>query len=130
MKIDEVKKDLKNLKLHNRSIKKLKEIMETHIMRIKMLERMEQTDKVKNIIAKERELLSSLDFATKIDKALELEKKYMEAITALDPLDREIILDAFINGLPYWKIGISVGYSEEGVRKKISKIIKNISLSI
>ena len=130
MKIDEVKKDLKNLRLYNRSISKLKELMTTHEMRIKMLEKMGENERIKGIIAKERSLLSSLDFATKIDNALSLEEKYMGFITSLDPLDRDIIIDAYINGLPYWKIGLEIGYSEEGVRKKVSKIIKEIALSM
>ncbi len=130
MKIDEVKKDLKNLKSYTHAISKLKETQETHIMRIKMLERMEENPKIKTIIKRERELLSTLDVATKISEAQAIEEKYMDIIMALDPFDRSIILDAYINGLPYWKIGMSIGYSEEGVRKKISKIIKSIALSI
>ena len=130
MKTEEVKKDLKNLKLYNQSVLKLKEVMDTHLMRIKMLERMEKNDKTEELIKKEQQLLSSLDFTRKIDQALFLESKYMETITSLDPLDRTIILDAYVNGLPYWKIGISLGYSEEGIRKKISKIIKNIALAM
>ena len=130
MKTEEVKKDLKNLKLHNQSVLKLKEVMDTHLMRIKMLERMEKSDKTEELIKKEQRLLSSLDFTAKIDKALILESKYMEIITSLNPLDRTIILDAYINGLPYWKIGTSLGYSEEGIRKKISKIIKSIALAM
>lgn len=130
MKIDEVKKDLKNLRLYNRSVSKLKELKTTHEMRIKMLERMGESEKAKEIIEREKALVSSLDFATKIDKALSLEEKYMGIITALDPLERDIIIDTYINGLPYWKIGLEIGYSEEGVRKKVSKIIKGIALSM
>ena len=130
MKIDEVKKDLKNLRLYNRSVSKLKELKTTHEMRIKMLERMGESEKAKEIIEREKTLVSSLDFATKIDKALSLEEKYMGIITALEPLERDIIIDTYINGLPYWKIGLEIGYSEEGVRKKVSKIIKGIALSM
>lgn len=130
MKIEEVKRDLKNLKSYTHSINKLKETQLTYEMRIKMLERMERTEKINNIIERERNLIATLDVATKINEALLLEEKYMGIIMSLEPLDRSIILDTYINGLPYWKIGMQVGYSEEGIRKKISKIIKNIALSI
>ena len=130
MKIDEVKKDLKNLRLYNRSVSKLKELKTTHEMRIKMLEKMGESEKAKEIIEREKALVSSLDFATKIDKALSLEEKYMGFITSLDPLERDIIIDTYINGHPYWKIGLEIGYSEEGVRKKVSKIIKGIAHSM
>lgn len=130
MKIEEVKRDLKNLKSYTHSINKLKETQLTYEMRIKMLERMERTEKINNIIEREKNLIATLDVATKINEALLLEEKYMGIIMSLEPLDRSIILDTYINGLPYWKIGMQVGYSEEGIRKKISKIIKNIALSI
>lgn len=130
MKVEEVKKDLKSLKNYTLAINKLRETQETHIMRIKMLEKMQKSEKVNSIIERERKLLSDLDIATKISEAQEIEEKYMKTILSLSPLDRSIILDAYINGQAYWKIGVAIGYSEEGVRKKISKIIKNIALSI
>lgn len=130
MKIEEVKRDLKNLKAYAHAINKLKMTQQTHEMRIKMLEKMAKTEKINSIIEREKKLLSSLDVATKINDALTLEEKYMGAIMSLDPFDRSIILDAYINSLPYWKIGMEIGYSEEGVRKRVSKIIKNIALSI
>lgn len=130
MKIEEVKRDLKNLKSYTHSINKLKETQLTYEMRIKMLEKMERTEKINNIIERERNLIATLDVATKINEALLLEEKYMGIIMSLEPLDRSIILDTYINGLPYWKIGMQIGYSEEGIRKKISKIIKSIALSI
>ncbi|MBO5339226.1 MAG: hypothetical protein J6A96_05955 [Clostridia bacterium] len=130
MKAEEVKKDLKSLKNYTLAINKLRETQETHIMRIKMLEKMQKSEKINSIIERERKLLSDLDIATKISEAQEIEEKYMKTILSLSPLDRSIILDAYINGQAYWKIGVAIGYSEEGVRKKISKIIKNIALSI
>lgn len=130
MKIEEVKRDLKSLKNYTLAINKLRETQETHIMRIKMLEKMQKSEKINSIIERERKLLSDLDIATKISEAQEIEEKYMKTILSLSPLDRSIILDAYINGQAYWKIGVAIGYSEEGVRKKISKIIKNIALSI
>ena len=130
MKIEEVKRDLKSLKNYTLAINKLRETQETHIMRIKMLEKMQKSEKINSIIERERKLLSDLNIATKISEAQEIEEKYMKTILSLSPLDRSIILDAYINGQAYWKIGVAIGYSEEGVRKKISKIIKNIALSI
>lgn len=130
MKVEEVKRDLKSLKNYTLAINKLRETQETHIMRIKMLEKMQKSEKINSIIERERKLLSDLDIATKISEAQEIEEKYMKTILSLSPLDRSIILDAYINGQAYWKIGVAIGYSEEGVRKKISKIIKNIALSI
>lgn len=130
MKAEEVKEDLKSLKNYTLAINKLRETQETHIMRIKMLEKMQKSEKINSIIERERKLLSDLDIATKISEAQEIEEKYMKTILSLSPLDRSIILDAYINGQAYWKIGVAIGYSEEGVRKKISKIIKNIALSI
>ena len=127
-KIDEVKKDLKNLKSYTAAINKLKSAQETHLMRIKMLERMTPKESTARIIEKERELLESLDVSIKIEQAQAIEEKYMSAILSLDMLDRNIMIDTYITGLTHWKVGLANGYSEEGIRKKISKIIKKLAL--
>jgi len=51
----------------------------------------------------------------------------MDAISKLDPLDRTIILDGYINGKPYWKIGRDIGYTERGVQKRIGAIIEKLA---
>ena len=53
-----------------------------------------------------------------------LESLYMEAISKLEPLDRTIILDGYINGKAYWKIGRDIGYTEVGIQKRVNKIIE------
>lgn len=128
--INEVKKDLRELKRQTHAIKQLECAQKTHLARIKLLMGMEENERIKALIEKERASLASLNVADVVSGACEIEEKYMEAINALPLVDRGIIVDAFINGTPYWKIGLSVGYSEEGVRKKVSKIISAIAKSM
>lgn len=128
--IKEVKKDLNELRKLTHAIKSLESAANTHKSRIKLLCALAQTDKIKELISKEEELLKNIYGADKIEKAQSLEKIYMNAIMSLDPTDRSIALNTYINGLPYWKTGLEVGYSEEGVRKRIAKIVKQIAISL
>ncbi len=125
--INEVKKDLRELKKYTHAIKQLEIAQKTHLARIKLLEAMQGSARACELIEKERALLSSDKPLYLIESAIELEGKYRDAINALPLVDRGIIVDAFINGKPYWKIGTEIGYSEEGVRKRVSKIISKIA---
>ena len=124
---NEVKKDLRELKKLTHAIKQLESAQRMHLARIKLLENLPKSEKIDTLIAKEKSLISSIDCQGVIEKSCALEEKYMDAINSLPLFDRGMIVDAFINGTPYWKIGLEIGYSEEGVRKKISKIISHIS---
>lgn len=128
--LKEVKKDLNELRKLTHAIKALESAANTHKSRIKLLSSLVQTDKIKELVSKEEELLKNIYGADKIEKAQSLEKIYMNAIMSLDPTDRSIALNTYINGLPYWKTGLEVGYSEEGVRKRIAKIVKQIAISL
>ena len=128
--INEVRKDLRELKKHAHAIEKLQRVYQTHEARIKMLKRLGENDKVKALIEKEESYISSIKLCEEIDNARLLEEKYMGAIVKLDPIDKSIILDACINGTPYWKVGYELGFSEEGVRKRINKILKAIALNV
>ncbi len=128
--INEVKKDLRELKIHTHALKKLEMAQNTHLARIKMLQRLEPTKEILSLIEKEKSLIKAIDAEGRIKRAQELEEKYLDLLMALDPLDRSIMIDAFINGVPYFKIGLEIGYSDEGVRKKISKIIKKLAQAL
>ena len=94
-----------------------------------MLEKI-ANEKSSELIEKELAHLDSLPICKEIEKAREIEEKYMGAIMELDPIEKSIIVDTYINGVPYWKIGIELGYSEEGVRKRLAKAIKSIACQV
>lgn len=125
--INEVKKDLRELKKYTHAISQLESAQKTHLMRIKLLEGLEKNERVLALIEKEKSLMASLASLASLENACALEEKYLSVINALPLIERGIIVDAFINGMPYWKIGLQIGYSEEGVRKKVSKIIAKIA---
>lgn len=125
--INEVKKDLRELKKYTHAIKQLECAQRTHLARIKLLESIGGGEKTNKLIERERALLAALDVKTVIEGACTLEEKYMAKINELPLPDRGIIIDCVINGTPYWKIGLEIGYSDEGVRKRVSKIIAKIA---
>ena len=125
--INEVKKDLRELKKYTHAIKQLECAQRTHLARIKLLESIGGGEKTNKLIERERALLAALDAKTVIEGACTLEEKYMTKINELPLPDRGIIIDCVINGTPYWKIGLEIGYSDEGVRKRVSKIIAKIA---
>ena len=123
----QVKSDLKSLKMAIKAIDAIMDAENKHIKRLELLKFMGEDNFTKEQIEKTESILKRLDAAKYISEANKIEAKYMGIINSLDPLDKTIILDGYINGNPYWKIGMRVGYSEEGIRKRVAKIIKLIA---
>ena len=122
-----VKSDLKKLKKAIKVIDSVMEAENKHIKRLELLKFMGQDDFTKEEIERTERILESLNASEYIKEANRIEEKYMSVINTLEPLDKTIILDGYINGNPYWKIGMRIGYSEEGVRKRVAKIVKEIA---
>ena len=129
-KINVVKRDLRGLKKSSRAVKRLLEIQGLHYKRINALSHMEQTKEIVEATKKEKELLSALNITEELCKAQDVEKKYSTALSSLSTEDKAMVLDCYINGLPYWKIGMEYGFSEAGARKHIDTLVKKLSTLI
>lgn len=121
---EKIKRDLRLLRKITHSIEVSLTVEKRHKERLEILRKQEQTEEVKQNIADIEAVLASLDTAKYIQRATELESRYIEAINKLDPLDKTIILDGYVNGKAYWKIGRDIGYTEVGVQKRVNKIIE------
>lgn len=126
-KINKVKKDLRAMKKSAHAIERLIEIQGAHFKRIDALNRLPLGDEQKALIKCEMELISHLGVEKEIEKSVEIEKKYTAAMECLSLEDRAMLLDCYVSGKPYWKIGMEYGFSEEGARKHIGAIIKKIA---
>lgn len=126
-KVERVKKDLRQLRKITHSIEVSLQVKERHEKRLELLKSVENTPELTENIESIEEVLSTLNIEESINRAMALESKYIEAIKKLEPLDRAIILDGYINGTAYWKIGRNIGYSEAGVKKRVNKIIGQIA---
>ena len=126
MNVATIKKDLRQLKKTIHIIEAQREARERYEKRIEALSRLAPTEKIKEQIETTKKIISLMDVDRYIDEASQLEEKYINAINTLSPIDKTIITESFLNGKPYWKIGLSLGYSEEGIRKKIDKILRQL----
>lgn len=124
---NKVRQDLRQLKINTHAINALQRAYETHKRRIKMLEGLEENSYRAKVIKREKSKLASLKFEEQIEALTDLELKYMHLIEGLPALEKSIIVDCFINGKSYWQIGLGLGYTEEGVRKKVGVIIKRLA---
>lgn len=129
-KVSKLRQDLRQLKINTHAINALQKSYETHIKRIKLLEALEKTDHRTKVIEREKAKLSSLRFEKQIEELTDLELKYMHLIEGLPALEKSIIVDCFINGKSYWQIGLGLGFSEEGIRKKVGVIIKKLAMNM
>ena len=129
-KISKVKKDLRRLRHITHSVDTALQVKERHDRRISYLEREKPTKENIEEAQKIRNNLSSLRIDEIIKEEATLESIYMDAISKLDPIDRTIILDGYINGKSYWKIGKEVGYSERGIQNRVSIIFEKIAKMI
>lgn len=130
-KIKKIKKDLRQLRRLQHGVDVAMQVRERHERRLAVLQTMDVTDLSEadltahiEEIERLRAVIETLGVEETIKRATELESKYMGAIGKLDQLDRTIIIDAYINGKPYWKIGRDVGYSEVGIQKRVNIIIE------
>ena len=124
---EKIKRDLRLLRKITHSIEVSLTVENRHKERLEVLHKQEQTEEVKQNIADIEAVLATLDTAKYIQRATELESRYIEAINKLDPLDKTIILDGYVNGKAYWKIGRDIGYTNEGVQKRVNKIIERLA---
>ncbi len=122
-----VKRDLRNLRKLTHSIEVSLQVKERHEKRLAWLKERQPTKEVKSDIEQIEKVLATLDIEKYISKATAIEAKYMEAINKLEPFDKTIILDGYINGKAYWKIGRDIGYTERGVQKRVSIAIELIA---
>lgn len=121
---EKIKRDLRLLRKITHSIEVSLTVEKRHKERLEVLQKQEQTEEVKQNIADIEAVLATLDTAKYIQRATELESRYIEAINKLDSLDKTIILDGYVNGKAYWKIGRDIGYTEVGIQKRVNKIIE------
>ena len=125
-KIYKVKNDLRALKKSSHALNRLIELHGLCYKRVKVIEGLD--GKREGVLAeREREIALALGIKAEILKSQELTGKYARAIGSLDAEDKAMILDCYLNGLPYWKIAMEYGFSEEGARKHIDKIVKKIA---
>ena len=122
-----VKRDLRNLRKLTHSIEVSLQVKERHEKRLAWLKERQPTKEVKSDMEQIEKVLATLDIEKYISKATAIEAKYMEAINKLEPFDKTIILDGYINGKAYWKIGRDIGYTERGVQKRVSIAIELIA---
>ncbi len=113
-----VKKELRKLRTLTHSIEATLRTRELHERRRAVLREREQTPEVLAELLRLERIISAMSIEAESRAASELEHKYMAAISSLEPIDKTIILDGYINGKPYWKIGRDIGYSEDGVKKR------------
>lgn len=127
MEKDKIKKDLRTLRKITHNIEVSMTCKVNHEKRLEYLRQCKQTSESIEEIKKLEGILSNLHIEDYIKKATALEETYMSAIEKLEPLDKTIIIDGYINGKAYWKIGRDIGYTEAGIRKRLEKAIDKIA---
>lgn len=125
--IEIIKRDLRQLRKVTHSIEALMTMKDKHEKRLAYLSGLPPSEEVDEEKKRIDELLKRIDIQGYIARATSLEEKYMAAIDKLDPLDKKIIIDGYINGKAYYKISWDIGFSTQGVQNHITIIIKKIA---
>ena len=128
--ISTVKREIKQLRKSMRLLDALASSDVNNTKRLDMLRASPQSEAVQAEIARIKRSLDSIDAKKLSGEIIKLEEKYMKAISALPPLDKTIFLEFCIEGLPYWKIGMNTGYSPDGIKKRLYKMIEKIAREI
>lgn len=127
MDVNKVKEELRQLRFLSHFIEAKLTMKARHERRLEVLEKLSSGKDVEKEKEKVKSLLSKCQIEDSIEKASALEQKYIEAIEKLDYIERTIIIDGYINGKPYWKIGRDIGYTTEGIQKRAKKAIEDLA---
>ena len=122
-KIRQVRNDLRELRYVGRSVEVALETKERLIRRIQYLAEKGREDEISDV----EKLIDKMRIDEQIAKVTELELKYMSAINSLGVLDRTIIIEGYVHGRAFWKIGQDIGYSVEGIKARAKKSIVKIA---
>lgn len=125
-----IKQDLRQLRKLSHSIEAYLEMEKRRKARLELLKTIPRQEVDLLEINKIEKILKSINVKKHIEQASSLEEKYMRAIDKLDPLDKTIILEGYINGKAYWKLGKEIGYSTTGIQNRINVIIRQIAKNL
>lgn len=120
---EQVRHDLRNLKHIEYSIQTF---TEAHNKLQRQYEQHKNNGASEEDLRKLSESIKKLDANGLIKQSIEKKDKYFEAIAHLESVNKTIIIDSVINGVTYWKIGNKLGYSDETIKKRVNKSIKQI----
>ena len=127
--IEEVKAELRALRKLSHSVEAGMRARELHEKRLTYLRRRGDPSDADEIRRIER-IIASLLIDEHIARLSALEEKYMPLINSLPECDRTIILEGYVNGKAYWRIGRDIGYSEVGVKKRVDAAMRKMAESL
>ena len=125
-KLQAVKADLKELKNTVHLINAMLKAKNDYLYKIKTLSHLNRI-KAKEEAQRLKKVMELMKIEEYVSMASKIQTKYMDAIGSLDVISRAIAIDYFINGTPAWKIACSLNFSEEGIRKRLTKIVSKIA---
>lgn len=121
-----VNQDIKRLRRIRQELDVLVSVKEKHEKKIRILSRM-GTDAAEREIRRLSDFINDLKIPQLAKEKEELEEIYLPKIRSLPPLDH-LIIEGFLDGGTYSKIALDLGYSEVGVRKRLSKIYCKLNI--
>lgn len=124
--IEKIRRDLREIRKLQHRVSVMQSVQERYRSRIEVLSGMNMTVERDRLIQELRKNEETLGIEDAIREATELESRYMEALSRLDGQDRAILLDGYLCGKPYWKIGMELGYSEDGVKKRVRRALERL----
>ena len=126
--INKVRSDLKKIKKNSLCISSLLRYYNLQENKIKSLRShsigKEKCEKTTNSLQKS---LEKIELNKIVYEASVLEQSYIQFIKNLDLIQQTVVMSAFFQGKPYWKIGKEIGYSERSVRYIIESALKQIA---
>ena len=119
MEPEQIKADLRAIRRYSHTIEVLLGTKKRYEQRLEIAKQCndDNAEQIEHIIA-------SLNVDEYVKQAAAIEKKYIDAIKRLSPLDQSIIIDGYFNNKTYFQIGWEIGYSEAGVKKRVRRIIE------
>lgn len=126
MTVNELKKDLRQMRFSQKLDEALFKSQKLFELEIEKLSQAPVSQSNKEKIVALTALYNSLDIPCSIFKNIQKRERYLKAIKLLDDIDQYILVEAFINHEPYYKIANAIHYSEDYVRKKATNALTTV----
>ena len=124
-----VKMDLKRIKYGKKNIAVLVSELEkrrSHLVYLKAC-RPSKENRVQIEIIEKSIAIRITEIERKLDEVERLRKNYDAAIDSLSDIDKVIVTQGYIEGMPYKMLGAKLGYSERGIQERMVRIIDEMA---
>ena len=125
-----VRKELRSLRKLAKYVDAVAGLRKKQLRRTEYIKTAAPIQSREQLLAAAKQSMDLEKFEEQLRELCALEKKYMSVIRQFSAEDQVILLEGVIGGVSYIELGNRFGYSEEGIRKRVQRLIRQMAVKI